>query len=165
MKNLILLSIMLLSLNCFSQTTKAQRYAIYTAKCNVIDTMKMQESGYLKIDTLVLTTYPTKSTYYGKTILNKVKVSSTRSLVVVVDTIWSGIKVPAYTYSPPPTTPPTVVPPTYDKRYYRWVYRNKTFLIKRCKPVTYTVWTVNEAYYENLMSTIESNIKILKTAK
>ena len=124
--------------------------------------MKMQESGFLKIDTLVLKTLPTKPTYYGKVITSSIKVSATRSLIVVVDTIWSTIKPPTYSYTPP--TNITTVAPAYNKDYRRWVYRTKTFTVKRCKYVTYTVWTKNELYYENLMNTIESNIKLLKNS-
>jgi hypothetical protein len=160
MRKLVLLSVILLSLQGFS-STKAERYAIYTAKCNVIDTMKIQESGFLKIDTLVLTTMPTKPTYYGKTITSSIKVSSTRSLIVVVDTIWSTVKVPLYAFGIPPVAK---VVPDYNKDYRRWVYRTKTITIKRCKPVSYTIWTKNELYYETLLKDIETNILLTKNS-
>jgi len=164
MKKLLLLSVILLSLNGFSQTTKAQRYEIYKAKCYTIDTVIIKQSGFLKFDTLVLKSLPTKLTYYGNVIVNKIKVSPTRSLIVVVDTIWNNITAPIYAYGNPPKT---TVAGEYNKTSYR-VYKNKLFRIKLCKPVTYTVWTKNEQlkwpdnptllYYDGLLKTISENL-------
>ena len=113
MKNLLLF--VFLSVECFSQTTKAQRYEIYKAKCYTIDTVTIKRSGFLKLDTLVLTSLPTKPTYYGKVILNKIKVSSTRSLIVIVDTIWNNLTTPIYAYGNPPKT---TVAGDYNKTSY-----------------------------------------------
>jgi hypothetical protein len=159
MKTLLLISIILVSFNCFSQTTKAQRYATYTSKCNTMETITVQESGYLKYDTLIVATNPTKTTYYGKFILNKVFIDNNKIWIVTVDTIWNTKPIPIYAYGNPPKT---VIPVIYDKVYYRWVYRNRTISIKWCKPVTYTVWTKDEPYYEQLMNDIQSNIPYFK---
>lgn len=156
MKRLFLFSIMLLSLNCFS-LTKAQRYAIYTSKCNTIKTITINESGYLKYDTLIVKTEPTKPTYYGKVILNKVK-TPIGFWIVTVDTIWSTKAMPTYAFGNPPKT---VIPPLYDKTYYRWIYRNRTISVKWCKPVTSTVWGKNEPYYEKLLNDIQAIIVTL----
>jgi hypothetical protein len=142
-------------MDCFSQTTKAQRYEIYKAKCNIIDTLTIENSGYLKIDTLILSTLPTKDTYYGKVIISSIKVSSTKSLIVVVDTVWTVSPKPlSYMFGNVPKT----VTSNYDTDYRRWVYKNVKVAVKRCKPVTYTVWTKNENYYVTLLDSIEKYI-------
>ena len=68
---------------------------------------------------------------------------------------------PTYSFGNPPVT---TVAPAYNKDYRRWVYRSKTYLVKRCKPVTYTVWTKNELYYETLLKNIETNILLTKNS-
>jgi hypothetical protein len=156
MKNLLLISIVLLSFNGFSQTTKAQRYEMYKAKCTTIAKLSIELSGFLKFDTLVLKTLPTKPTYYGKTIVNKIKISSIRSLIVVVDTIWNNMSPPVYAYGYPLRKP---IVYNYDKVSYR-VHKNKIFSIKLCKPVTYTLWTKNELYYEQLLNAIQTNLTL-----
>lgn len=153
MKKLLLLSVILLSLNGFSQTTKAQRYDIYKSKCYTIDTITIKLSGFLKFDTLVLKSIPIKSTYYGKVITSSIKVSSTRALIVTVDTIWNNLTAPTYAYGNPPKT---TVAGDYNKTSIR-VYKNKKFIMKLCKPVTYTIWTKNELYYENLLMILKNN--------
>ncbi len=156
MKNLLLLSVILLSLNGFSQTTKAQRYETYKLKCNAVDTLIIKESGYLKLDTLVLTKLPTKSTYYGKVILKSIKVSPTRAIIVTVDTIWNKSIIPVYMYGNP-NKAVTSIPYTTNQNL--WVFKNKKVILKHCKPVSYTIWTKNETYYTDLLNTISLNLK------
>jgi len=157
MKNLLLLTVILLSLNGFSQTTKAQRYEAYKLKCNVVDTLVIKQSGYLKLDTLVLSKLPTKSTYYNKVILNSIKVSPKRSLIVTVDTIWNKTTFPTYAFGN--TTKVGAALP-YEKNPNRWVFRNKKVIIKICKPVSYTTWTKNEVYYDELIKTILTSLNL-----
>ena len=157
MKNLLVLLVLLFSLNGFSQTTKAQRYEAYKLKCNAVDTVVIKETGYLKLDTLVLSKLPTKSTYYGKVIINSIKVSPTRSLIVTVDTIWNKTTFPVYAYGN--TTKVGAALP-YEKNPNRWVFRDKKVIIKLCKPVSYTTWTKNEAYYDELIKTVTTSLNL-----
>ena len=156
MKTLVLLSIMFLSLVGLSQTS-TERYNAYVNKCNTTDTVIINESGSIKIDTLLTTEYPTTPTYYGKVILNKTRIpNSSNSLVVFVDTIWNTSPSPIYAYGN--NTYPT--PTNYDKNHLHWFYRTKTIVIKLCKPVSYATWLANEAYYDKLLTDIKTNIKL-----
>jgi hypothetical protein len=159
MKKLLLFSIILVSVNCFSQTN-SERYAIYKTRCDIVDTLSVRESGYLKLDTVVLKTLPTKGTYYGKVIVSKVTLSPTKSIIVTVDTIWPVIKYPKYAFS---NTPKPITNPTYDKDKQHWVYRNKNVLFKRCEPVPITIWITDEMFYGSQINNIEDNIDYLKT--
>lgn len=156
MKTLLVIISFLISISALSQTTKAKRYEMYKARCYDVDTVQIKISGYLKYDTLILRSIPVKPTYYGKVIVNSVKVSDTRAIIVVVDTVWNSSPIPTYAFGNSIANSTNIVYPADAVM----VYKNKKIMMKLCRPVSYTLWTKNELYYDQLLTTIKTNLNL-----
>jgi hypothetical protein len=126
-------------------SSKAERYKIYLDYCNEIVRDTILQTGYLKFDTLRVSSIPANNLYFGKPIIKSVQISKNAANIIVMDTIWNSVEAPEYRstwdyyiLAKHPVTTEKIVEIDYSNKII--VSRPKEYLMKRSKPLSISDW-------------------------
>jgi hypothetical protein len=143
-----------------SSSKKAELYKIYLSYCNEIVKDTILQTGYLKFDTLSVSSIPADKIYLGKPIIKSVQISNDLANIVLADTIWNLLEAPEYRSSydyyvlaKHPVPIRKIVYFDYSDKII--VKRPKVYTFKRSKPLLFNDWDkyINNKSYRT--STIE----------
>lgn len=131
--------------------SKAERYKIYLDSCNEIVKDTILQTGYLKFDTLRVSSIPANNLYFGKPIIKSVQISKELANIIVMDTIWNLIEAPEYrstwdyyVLAKHPVPINKIVEIDYSNKII--VSRPKEYMMKRSKPLSISDW---DKYIDN----------------
>lgn len=148
MKKLLIILMLLLPFLVFSQT-KAKRYKIYYADCISTFTDTFQWSGYVRYDTIKVTTAPLTNTYtykYAKReVIRVVKRNTTGYILVLKDTVWVKLALPTYAssyyyYQYSGYKMHVRAPDLTNYSNKQIVFKTKVATFKKDRPISYTAW-------------------------
>ncbi|MFA5327366.1 MAG: hypothetical protein WC384_06215 [Prolixibacteraceae bacterium] len=128
------------------QISKSERYKIYLKDCNEVIMDTILQTGYIKFDTIRVSSIPSNNMYSGKTIIKSLKISKDITNIIVADTVWNELGTPEYRSSwnyyvlanhPIPAS--SKKSPEYSHKII--VSRPKVYAWKKSKPLDFNEWT------------------------
>ena len=124
---------------------KTDLYNIYLNYCNEIVKDTILQTGYLKFDTLIVSSIPTNKFYFGKPIVKSFQISKEIANIVLADTIWNLLEPPEYrstsdyyVLAKHPVPIRNIVFFDYSDKII--VTRPKVYSFKRSKPLIFDDW-------------------------
>jgi len=124
---------------------KTELYNIYLNYCNEIVKDTILQTGYLKFDTLIVSSIPANKIYFGKPIVKSFQISKEIANIVLADTIWNLLEPPEYRSSADyyfftklPVPIRNIVFFDYSDKII--VTRPKVYAFKRSKPLLFNDW-------------------------